>query len=205
MIQLEAFEEIYRDYLKQAALVDLERVQDRLGLTLEKGGAVVPFFGMEYRVSAQGVLDPRGERPSHSVSVILCRYLIMCPEAEPRGSDWVTYREFKDAAPFALGFQNNAQEPIARAFAGRLTDLGRAGIALNGTRVDVGISADLVMRFEALPKVPILMLFNDRDEEFPAQCTLLFERRAENYLDMECLAMIGWVLSAWLQPRTTPS
>jgi len=43
------------------------------------------------------------------------------------------------------------------------------------------------------------MLFNDQDEDFPARCSLLFEKRAERYLDMECLAMMGWVLAAWLR------
>jgi hypothetical protein len=44
------------------------------------------------------------------------------------------------------------------------------------------------------------MLFNDADEEFPAQCAVLFERRAENYLDMECLAMVGMLLFEYLKP-----
>jgi hypothetical protein len=50
------------------------------------------------------------------------------------------------------------------------------------------------MQFFALPKVPVLMLFNDADEEFAARCAVLFERRAEKYLDMECLAMVGMLL-----------
>jgi hypothetical protein len=161
----------------------------------------VPFFGIPHRISADGIADSRGDRPSHTVCVILCKYLLMCPQTEPTGSDWVTYREFKDAAPFVAGFANNAEKPIGRTFSGRLSDLEQAGLGLDGKLVDVGVASDLVMRFEALPKVPVLMLFNDRDEEFPAQCTLLFERRAEKYLDMECLAMIGWVLSEWLQRR----
>jgi Domain of unknown function (DUF3786) len=49
--------------------------------------------------------------------------------------------------------------------------------------------------------VPILLVFNDRDEDFPAHCSLLFERRAEKYLDMECLAMLGWALSERLKQR----
>jgi hypothetical protein len=43
--------------------------------------------------------------------------------------------------------------------------------------------------------VPLLLLFNDEDEDFPAQCSLLFQRRAEKFLDMECLAIIGWLLA----------
>jgi len=35
------------------------------------------------------------------------------------------------------------------------------------------------------------MLFNDADDEFSATCSVLFEQRAENYLDPECLAMVG--------------
>ena len=54
------------------------------------------------------------------------------------------------------------------------------------------------MLFEALPKVPILMLFNDGDDEFSARCLVLFERRAEKYLDMECLATVGWLLADYL-------
>jgi hypothetical protein len=37
----------------------------------------------------------------------------------------------------------------------------------------------------------MLLLFNDKDDEFPAQCSVLFEKRAEKFLDMECLAMVG--------------
>ncbi len=36
---------------------------------------------------------------------------------------------------------------------------------------------------------------SQRDEEFPAQCLLLFERRAAQYLDMECLAILAWLLT----------
>jgi hypothetical protein len=42
-------------------------------------------------------------------------------------------------------------------------------------------------------------LFNDKDDEFPAQCSVLFEKRAENYLDMECLAMLGMLFCEYLK------
>jgi len=43
-------------------------------------------------------------------------------------------------------------------------------------------------------KSPIV-LFNDADDEFPADCKVLFERSAEHYLDMECLAITGSFLA----------
>ncbi len=54
------------------------------------------------------------------------------------------------------------------------------------------------MKFDPLPKVPILLLFNDTDEEFSAQCLLLFERRAEKYLDMESMAILARLLTDYL-------
>jgi hypothetical protein len=56
------------------------------------------------------------------------------------------------------------------------------------------------MQFTALPQIPVSMLFKDADEEFVARCAVLFERRAENYLDMECLAMVGMLLFEYLKP-----
>ena len=44
-----------------------------------------------------------------------------------------------------------------------------------------------------------IVLFNDADDEFPAQCSVLFERRAENYLDAECLAIAGRLLFTSLE------
>ena len=43
------------------------------------------------------------------------------------------------------------------------------------------------------------MLFNDKDDEFPAQCSVLFEKRLESLLDMECVAMVGMLFSEYLR------
>jgi hypothetical protein len=61
------------------------------------------------------------------------------------------------------------------------------------------------MQFPALPKIPVLMLLNDAGEEFPAQRAVLFERRAEDYLDMECLTIAGMPLFGYLKAAATKS
>jgi hypothetical protein len=58
---------------------------------------------------------------------------------------------------------------------------------------------DLSMQFKALPRISLLMLFNDDDGEFPAQCTVLFQKHAELYLDPESLAMSGAFLARSLK------
>jgi hypothetical protein len=191
-----AFEQTYRRYLTRVASIDLDSRTEILGIGLEAGEAVIPLFGGVHRVSDRGVRAPSGGQPIHSVSVVLCQYLLLCPDAAPAdGADWVTYKDFKDAGPFVDGFVNNSEKAICRAFAGRLDALREACGRIGGTDPSLEVSTQLAMRFEALPRIPLALLFNDEDEEFPADSTILFERRAEKYLDMECLAILGWMLA----------
>jgi hypothetical protein len=143
-------------------------------------------------------VDSSGKEPIHSVKVVLCQYLLHAPAVEPEEKDWVSYKDFKDASPFVGGFQNNTEKALAKNFAGRLETLRRACLRLGGRDPGLGWGYQLSMEFDPLPQVPILLLFNDADEEFPAQCLLLFERRAEKYLDMESMAILAWLLTDYL-------
>jgi len=189
------FEETYKNYLAQVARIDVAACAVPLGIQAEGQDALIPFFRQSYRVSPQGVLDPSGQQPTHAVSVVLCKYLLLCPPMKPQGDEWVSFKDFKDAAPFVGGFVNNTERAILKKFPGRLPALKEACLHVGGLPVDMGLSYDLSLRFEALPKVPLLLLFNDEDEEFQSQCALLLQRKAEKYLDMECLAMLGWFLT----------
>ncbi len=198
MEQAAIFEKIYQDYLADVAELDLPERAGRLGIQTEGDTAVIPLLGTSYRVSPAGVTDPECRRPLHAVSVVLCKYLLLCPETVPQESDWVAYRDFMDATPFVGGFSTNTEQAIAKNFTNAPDALVEAFTSLGGTPAVEDVSYDVSMRVDALPRVPLLMLYNDADEEFSAQCSVLFERRAEKYLDMECLAIVGWLLSDFL-------
>ena len=196
------FEETYTNYLARIGRLDFKRIADRLGAEMVGEELIIPFFGKPIRVSTAGISEPPGGRPNFSVCVVLFKYLLLCPGHDPAGNDWVSFKDFKDSAPFAGAFFNYTEIPLAKYFSGRLKDLDAACRGIQGHPPAATFSYDLCMQFTALPKIPVLMLFNDADEEFPAQCAVLFERRAENYLDMECLAMVGMQLFEWLKQAT---
>lgn len=200
MKQAPVFDEIYRQYLADVSAIDLKGIGNSLGIKVDGDGATIPFYGIAHRVSGMGVMDEKGKRPIHAVSVILFKYLLLCPEqAPPVAGEWVKYHSFPDAAPYKQGFRNTAEQPISKAFSGKLDDLKRACTVLGGQPGEAPYSCDLAIRFPVLPKVSLLMVFNDQDEEFPAECSILFEEHADAYLDMECLAMLGMVLATWLK------
>ncbi len=192
------FQQIYQDYLRQLRQLDLQKIAERIGAEIGGDSILVPFFGQLYKISYAGIMDSSGKEPPHSVKVVLCQYLIRAPAVEPEERDWVSYKDFKDASPFVGGFQNNTEKAIAKNFAGRVESLRKACLRLGGKDPGLNWGCQLSMKFDPLPRVPVLVLFNDTDEEFSAQCLLLFERRADKYLDMESMAILAWLLTDYL-------
>lgn len=194
------FEQTYKDYLAKIAKTDLQAKAPLLGMTIEGDTAILPFLGREYRISPQGILNPEGWRPDFSLCVLLCQHILLSPNRMPIGDDdWVTFKDFHEAAPFVGAFDLNVQRSLAAHFIGKVDQLQQACEQLGGTDPQMGLSYQVVMRFSALPRVPVIILFNDADEEFPAECSILFERRVRHFLDMECLAIVGWLIGDLLK------
>lgn len=189
------FGEIYQDYLRRLGRLDFPKIAERMKLEMEGDAILVPLFGQVYHISPGEIIDSSGNEPSHSVKVVLCQYLLHAPALPPGQKEWVSYKDFKDASPFVGGFHNNTEAAIAKNFAGRLDALRSACLRLGGNDSGSNWGYQLSMRFDPLPHVSVLLLFNDADDEFPAQCLLLFQRGADRYLDMESMAILAWLLT----------
>lgn len=188
------FKQTYQKYLKEIQALDLTDLAQRLGLTPCDDAVVIRFLETDYLLSAQGFHTHSNKSAPYDLSIVLCRYLLMCPQTAPHRTDLVSFRDFKDSGPLLVYFSNEVEMKISRFFSGRTEDLTRAAMAMGGQIIDIGASYDVSVRFNALPKIPVVLLFNDRDDEFEAQANLLFEQRAGSYLDAECLAILGNLL-----------
>jgi hypothetical protein len=204
MAESAAYEDTYRRYLARLEDIDFTCLQERLGCEATGRSARVPLFGETFQVGSDGVVGPDGRRPHLSVCVILCTYLLRCPTAPPASRGWASFKDFRDAAPLTASFTNTVEGAIARAFARRLDGLRRAADTLGGRLPAEVYPHDFAAVIPALPRVPMLLLFNGADDEFPAACSVLFETCADAYLDMECLAMLGMQLARRLESGCPP-
>jgi hypothetical protein len=196
------FKENYGNYLRQLEGVDLSLCESVLGVHVEAAGKTteIPFFNTRYRVSRFGVVDDRGRRPGYGTCVILLKYLLMCPNHVPPGTDWVSYRDFKDAGRTQdVSLIDYAMAAISNHYAGNRDLLSEVISASGGKRPDTEYPYDLSAVFTVLPRVPVLLLFNDAEPPFPARTLILFERRAEHFLDAECLVMVCLALHEHLK------
>jgi hypothetical protein len=192
------FKENYGGYLRELGEVDFSAAGSILDITVDENRrtARIPFFQTPYRVSRFGVVDLDGKRPDYGTCVVLLKYLLMCPRMIPSGDDWVNYRDLKNSGTTQnASLIDYAMRAISKRYAGNKSRLAAAVKALGGRRPETDYPYDLSAVFTVLPRIPILFLFNDADKQFPAQASILFERRAEYFLDAECLVMIGVYLS----------
>ena len=180
--------------MSQISDIDLISRAERLGAEPAGDTLIIPYYEKPFRISIDGVFDETGKRANFAISVVLFQYVFSCPDEIPIAGDWVSYREFKDAGPLAGYFTSNTNKTIETTFAGNPEALRYACKKLGGRSLDDDPSWDLSLAFDMLPRIPIRLRFNDKDDEFPAQCSILFRQSAESYIDMESLAIGGTYL-----------
>jgi hypothetical protein len=190
------FEQNYEEYVAQLSKADLEAVKETLGLISDSGKLFLPFFNERYRVTNTGFTDEGDNKPSYGVAVVLFKYILLCPDQPYYNAEWSAFRDFKKVSHFTNVnfFRSDTEKILEDAFCGKLDDLRKACLALGGTHHEMETRYDLSMKFDALPRISLLLLFNDGDDEFPVKSTVLFQKHAEDYLDPESLI----ITSAWL-------
>jgi hypothetical protein len=200
------FEETAQDYLAQvAALVESGKMAQKaadLGVRCRAGEIRIRFLNQEFTVTLNGIFDADHQVPAFPLRVVLFRYLLHeNTHSGTSGQDrfqncrWTAYKEFRDAAPLIHYFAHDAEGAVIRRFSGRLSELSEVCRILGGAPPDGLMPGDLAMRVPLLPRVPVCLVFHEKDAEFPAACSLLFEARAGHYLDMESLAILGVIFA----------
>ncbi|RLB09494.1 MAG: hypothetical protein DRG27_04370 [Deltaproteobacteria bacterium] len=195
------FEKIYQDYLEYIKKIDLEKLSERINSKVVWNGKelIIPLFSKKFFISKQGIKNSSGKDALHTEIVVLSKYIIGFPSEEIKDKGkWKHYRDFKDAAPLLSAFYNNVEKKIATTFSGKKELLIECSKRLGGTLYDEGWNYDISLLFCALPHIPVLLLFNEADELFPAQCIILFRETVEHFLDMESVAILGLILTEYL-------
>ena len=185
------FKRTYHNYLDQVFKEISHLPAGRLGILISNNEIDINVMNDSYHISPDSIFNSSGERPSFDICVILLKYLLTDRDNYPHEKNWCSYRDLKDSNPLIHYFKTNVEDAFIKEFSGNVDYLKKSCELLGGVSPQEQFNQDITMQFNFLPRVPVLLLFNDEDEEFPASCSVLFERRAENYLDAECLAMVG--------------
>ncbi len=157
-----------------------------LGGTADGASASIPVFHKECEVRTDGIYSDG--RPLDTVgSILVLRYLLQAGDAG-LCHEWVPYRDLKDGGPFSAYIKTHIEDRIAREFSGRRAVLEARLAAIGGSRMEGEAAGDTVVCLYPLPRLPVLCVFTDADEEFPAAFQFFFDASASDFLDLESLA-----------------
>ena len=192
------YEKVYQELIPKLAGANLG--QNAAGLGIKSSGDSVPvtLFGRDYLVGSSGVTMADGSEAEMIPRIVLAYYMTHGGSGEPTGQP-APYRELPGGADFARSLSEIVDGRIVRHFSGRLDALKAACEAIGGRTESLGISCDAGYMFDALPKLPMMMTFYDVDEDFPAEAKVFYDITAPNFLDMECLAVMGLILALELE------
>ena len=192
------FDEACKACLLKLKDFDAKVGQAILGLWERDGLILLPFFNRKIAFDGRDFIDSAGDEVLPAVKLVLSRYMMTCPEKpSPASGRFMTFREFPGAGPLFSRFVGNTSKIIETSFSGRLSALKRRCRDLGGQILKTD-SHDLKVRFDALPRIPVIFNFNDAEDGMPVQAGFLFQDNARAYLDLETLSIISTCLTGSL-------
>ncbi len=184
--------------MEQISDIDIASKLDILGLQKRDSISIFNFFDRRFEFNGKEFVDPTGNKISLAVQTVLLTYLLQCPEKKPNvAGKLVSFREFADSGPLFSRFCENTGKIIETTFSRNIDSLRAQCLKLGGNEIETN-TYDLSIRFRALPKVPVFLNFNDKDEMLPANAGFLYYENANKYLDLESLMITCTYLTGCL-------
>jgi hypothetical protein len=193
---------IYEDLLDCLIDADIGASAKHLDLLLNDAGeAEIPFFGATYLVSREGVRRSDVQRFPYATGSVLIHYILKGSRSRAEGK-FVTFAELPGPLFKQGSYSQGALEgPIIKRFQGRLPELLATASSVGGRQGGEAGLGGVSLLFDLLPHIPLQLVFYDRDDEFPARATLLFDHNATQMIDFEVLAVL---VTLFVQSLTKP-
>ena len=125
----------------------------------------------------------------------LLLYHLVTSDGAPLQDRWVSFAELPGGRFYNQTFQGYSGNELVRAFGNDLEAFRRACIQINGITEPTG---DAAYRFEVLPRLPVLLVYWQGDEDFPPSIKVLFDASACHHVPVDVCAIVGGSLAGKL-------
>ena len=148
------------------------------------------YFGYNLQVFKDEVRYPEGIEANPWDAILLYNYMASQGQTDTTGA-WITFQSLPNSVSKTKTLKRLEGE-LAAHFAGKQPQLEKAAARLGVEPVQTAGDADLQLVFHPLPKVPVLLLFweADQEEDVPAQAHFLVDGNVSDYLDLESLLFL---------------
>ncbi len=179
------------------ASMEIDSLPERIGGTIiDHGGQKVlelPYFNTTVLISADGIEKKDGSPVTRNEQTFLYIHMAQGGSDNPTGK-WKSLKEFPNTVSKVVSMVSRVENPLQEAFAGRVGELRKRAERIGGTdRSGDYDSADLALKFQVLPRVPVMLVLWDAEPEdgFGADVKLLFDETITRHLDIESIMFLS--------------
>jgi hypothetical protein len=137
-----------------------------------------------------------GQALSVATQALLLYYFITADGERPE-AHWISFADLPDGRFYNQAFQGYSGSELARAFQNDLESFDRAARQIGGKLLPAApeTPGDRAFVFQALPRLAVLTVYWQGDEDFPAAAQVLFEITTPHYLPTDVCAILGSTLT----------
>ena len=180
---------------EKAASMSLEDIATRIGadVTSIKGvpTLILPCFNQILHITAGKVTTADGQLLEKNDQTFIYIHMAQGGIKKPSGN-LKSFKEFPNTVSKVVSMNDHVEAPLKKAFNGRIDELRSACEKIDGENVISEFdSGNLAFRFNALPKVPVVLIFWDAEDGFEAEIKLLFDETVIEHLDIEAIMFLS--------------
>ncbi len=130
--------------------------------------------------------------PVHQAMILY--YFSHSRASHPPGK-WISFSELEDGQFYNSAFQGYTSKKLLQVFGADYDAFNQANQTLGGEQTSFG---DRAYRYQILPRVALLLVLWQGDEEFPPSYKILFEDIADDHLPTDGSAILASMLTGKL-------
>ena len=167
----------------------------------EQDSYILPYLNRRYLVNhssgeVKNMADGSGVSPH--MQIMFLHYLSRA-DGTPLRNEWITFKELSGGEIYREPFRKRAISPLLQYFGNKPDRFMEVGLSLGGERYTYG---DISLLMRPFPRVPLVFVLWQGDEEFPASANILYDATANLYLPTEDYALLPgliiWEIAAML-------
>jgi hypothetical protein len=132
-----------------------------------------------------------GQSLNIAIQALTCYYMATA-DGFPLEGCWISFAELPDGRFYNQAFQGYTGNKIAESIGNDIAKITEVSYRNNGTNLGYG---DVSFRFDALPRVPLALVYWRGDDDFSPSCKILFDSSVSHYLPTDVCAILGSILT----------
>ncbi len=184
-------------YKNEIKKTDLESKADLLGGRFERGKLIIKVMGKDFSVDKNGDLSS-DIHINPWITILFFEYVLNSKGLDLT-SNWVPLRELHLGIDWDNFFKHKCEKPLKRV-ADTYTNFFEDIIKLfQGKKVENHYDSDISLILSPLPKVPILICYNEPEDGLGSDLNLFFDDTAAENIGVEFLYRMGTGLSTMFE------